>query len=213
VTAIEEIVNQALRGIGFSRMIASIYEGSAAARAALEIYGQTRDEVLRSGEWPFALGSVPLTLLKGPPPPGGYTPLSPWTTLFPPPGYLYEYAYPVDCVELLAIVPPPSALPVLLPTPMPKRISNDLLPTVGGNPPVAAGPPQRVILTNQTGAVAVYRRRVTNPALWEPGFVTVLVDRLGEKLAASPQLANPDQQRMLSQDSAQAAAIAERHRG
>ena len=213
--AVEDICNQALRAVGYSRMIAWVYEGSVASRVALEIYRQTRDELLRSGEWPFARGPLALTLLKGPPPPGGFTPLLPWSTVYPPPGWLYEYAYPADCLELLAIVPAPSAMPVLLPQAATFRADNDLAPVVStGPPPSAAGPPQRVILTNQVGAVAIYRRRVTNPALWEPGFTASLIERLAAKFADSPQLAaSPELRQALPQEAAATAAMAGAHRG
>ena len=182
--AVEDLINQAARDAGLRFRIADIYEGSPLSRAALEVYGQTRDELLRAEDWPFARGAgVALTLLKGPPPPGGYYPGNPWTAVFPAPPWLYEYAYPSDSLDLLAILKPPGALPQLAPRAQTWRIDNDLTPVVSGNPPAAAGPAQRVILTNVKGALAVYRRRVTNPALWEPGFTATLIAALARKLS------------------------------
>ena len=38
---------------------------------AIEVYGQARDELITLKEWSFSRRTAPLTLLKGPPPPGG----------------------------------------------------------------------------------------------------------------------------------------------
>lgn len=200
VASPEDALNQALRLVGYPKAIGSIYEGTPAARAGLEIYGQTRDELLRAQDWPFASsgGGLALTLLKGPPPPGGYTPSTPWTTAFPLPGWLYEYAYPSDCLELRGVLYPPGAMFVLDPRPAVWRIANDN----------ALNPPQRVILSNVKAAQAVYCRRVTNPTLWEPGFTETLIIALARKLAASPLLAaSADFAKSLPQDMAAAAAI------
>jgi hypothetical protein len=48
---VENICNQALDVIGYARHIGNIYEGSKAARVALDLYVQTRDEVLASQPW------------------------------------------------------------------------------------------------------------------------------------------------------------------
>ncbi len=211
--AVEDIVNQSLRAIGVKKRIAWIYEGSPSARAALEIYGQTRDAVMRAQDWSFARGgSTTLTLLKGPPPNGGYTPGQPWSAIYPPPGFLYEYAYPSDMLELRALMTTPLGMFDLDPRPATWRIDNDLLPVVSGNPLAAAGPAQKVILSNTAGAIAVYRRRVTNPALWEPGFTQLLVDALAKGLAIALQQ-NLQLGQAAAQQEGQTAQIADMHRG
>jgi hypothetical protein len=180
--ALEDVVNQALVDIGYAgKLIGDIYEGSMAARTALEIYNQTRDEILDAGEWPFARrANVALTLLKGPPPPGGYNPMQPWTVRFPPPGWLYEYAYPDDCLDLRAIIPPPTVMFDLDPVPALWRIDDDdSLVNRDGQ----AVPEAKVILTNTKNALAIYEGQITDPQFWEPGFVATLVKRMGEKLS------------------------------
>lgn len=180
-SSVEDLCNQALVEIGYPTRISSINEGSPAAIAALEIYSQTRDELLDEGRWPLARrANIPLALLKGPPPAGGYNPGQPWSATYPPPGYLYEYLYPADCITLRAIVPPPSTMFVLDPKPAVWRVDNDnsLVDQNG-----AAAPQQKVILTNIKDALAVYTGRVTDPSLWEPGFTISLVKRLAQKLA------------------------------
>jgi hypothetical protein len=192
-TTVEAVCNQALKGIGARERIADMYEGSAVSIVAIELYGQARDELLRSKDWAFASANgIPLTLLKGPPPPGGYNPAAPWTPLYPPPGYLYEYAYPGDCLDLRAIQFPAGMLPVLDPRSATWRVVNDLTPVIVSVPGLtvrdAIGPPAKVVLTNVAKALCTYRRQVINPQLWEPGFVKALVASLEEKFA--PSVAN-----------------------
>jgi hypothetical protein len=180
---IVDILNQGLRSGGVPLRIADYYEGSEAAKTALEIYGQSRDELIRTTDWSFSRGVLALTLLKGPPPDGGFNPIQPWSTIYPPPGFLYEYAYPGDCLDLRAIIAPPGGMPDLDPLPALFRVDNDAVPVVSGSPPVASGPPAKVILCNMTNAIGVYRRQVTDVTQWEPGFTASLIEILGKKFA------------------------------
>lgn len=184
-TSVEQIVNQALMAARRTRRIADIFEGSEEAKVAIELYGQARDELIDAQDWAFVRrANIPLTLLKGAPPDGGYNPVQPWSNVYPAPGFLFEYVYPDDCIDLRAIIAPPiGSMPDLDPLPELWRIDNDQFPTVSGTPPVASGPQQKVILCNVAGAMAVYRAQVTDPNLWEPGFVAALVASLGKKFA------------------------------
>lgn len=184
-SSVEQIVNQGLMGARSTRRIATIYEGSEQAKIALELYGQARDELLDAKDWSFSRRTAPLTLLKGPPPNGGYDPLNPWSNLYPAPGFLYEYAYPTDAVDLRAIIPMPGAMPDLDPRPAVWRVDNDPTPIVSGDPPTAAGPEAKVIFCNVTNAMGVYRSRVTNPAVFDPGFTAALVALLAERFAVA----------------------------
>ncbi len=182
---IADIWNQALRAGGVQKRIGEPYDGSEAAKIGLELYIQARDELIGAHDWAFSRrANVPLTLLKGPPPNGGYNPIQPWSAVYPAPGFLFEYSYPADCVDLRAIIAPPvGAMPDGDPLPELWRLDNDPTPTVSGNPPVAAGPPQKVILCNVVNAMAVYRAQVTDPNSWETGFTAALVASLGKKFA------------------------------
>lgn len=180
----EQIINQALIDAGRTRRIADIYDGSEEAVVAIELYGQARDELLRTTDWSFSRRILALTLLKGPPPDGGYSLTQQWSTIYPYPGFLYEYSYPSDCLDIRAIIAPPSTMPDLDPLPALWRIDNDPVPVVSlGPPPTAAGPPAKVILCNQTNAMAVYRASVTDPSTWEPLFTASLVASLAKKFA------------------------------
>lgn len=184
-TEAADIINQGFRAGGVPLRIGELYEGSEAAKTALEVYGQARDELLRIKDWSFSRRVVSLALLKGPPPAGGYNPLQPWSTIYPEPGFLYEYSYPGDCIDLRAIVAPPGPMPDLDPLPALWRVDNDPTPIVSGSPPAASGPPAKVILCNMTDALAVYRAQITDPTTWEPGFISALVALLGEKFAVA----------------------------
>ena len=163
---------------GIRRRIGDIYEGSEASIVALEKYGQTRDELLRMQDWSFSRRTVSLTLLKGPPPGGGYSQIQPWTTLYPLPGFLYEYSYPSDCLDVRAIMVPPGLMPDGDPVPQLFRIDNDPVPNVVDN--VASGPPAKVILCNASYALAVYRAQITDMTTWEPLFTKTLVANLAK---------------------------------
>jgi hypothetical protein len=181
--AIEDIANMAARAGGVQKRIGEIYEGSELSKVALELWQQTRQELLQFKDWYFnRRANIALTLLKGPPPDGGYNPIQPWNNTYPAPGYLYEYAYPADCLELRAIIPMPIGfMPDSDPLPSQWRVDDDQLPNVVDG--VATGPEAKVILTNTTNAMAVYRADVTNVTLWEPNFVAAFVASLGKKFA------------------------------
>lgn len=207
-TSVEQLCNQALVRIGYTRRIGNIYEGTLAARAALDVFGQTRDYLIREADWDFARrANVALTLLKGPPPIGGYGPWQPWTPAYPPPGWGFEYAYPSDCLQFAAIVPPPTLYPILVPRAANWRVDDDSFSATG-----AAVPPYKVILANMPSALCVYRARITNPALWTADFVETFVDALAEALV--PHLAGNLQLKQAEQQTAVAVgAAAKRRRG
>lgn len=87
--AIETICNEALDLIGYKRHIGNIYEGTLAARVALNAWAETRDEILIMQPWYFARTYKPLVSSDLPP-------QSPWR---------FEYIYPDDCVKLLMVKP------------------------------------------------------------------------------------------------------------
>jgi hypothetical protein len=92
-SSVEDILNQALGRIGNETPIGYIWEGSKASRRGLEIYGQTRDALLRGKDWTFAKrlsAGVPAAAPQ------------PWP---------YAYAYPGDCLRIRNVMAPlPSQL-------------------------------------------------------------------------------------------------------
>ncbi len=171
-TSMEDLTNQVLVEIGYSPAIQDIYEGSRASRVALEVFGQTRDELLDAHDWPFARRTAVLKLLKGPPPAGGYNSGQLWSPAFPKPGWLYEYLYPADCLEFHAAIPPPGPMFDLDPQPAVWRIDND----------DSFDPPEKVLLCNVKDALGVFTAQVVDISTWEPGFISVLVKALKAKL-------------------------------
>ena len=173
-----DIANIALRRIGYKLRIGSLLDGSEAARKILDFYGQTRDSLLRSGDWGFAQRSAALTLLKQAPP-GGYGGL-PWTSAYPILPYLFEYTYPDDCLRVLSVKRTPIFVPSFDPQPNVFSVDNDNSYT----------PAVKVLLCNVPQAILCYTGRVVDPTQWEADFAEALIDDLAKTLAAS--FASPD---------------------
>jgi hypothetical protein len=169
VSSVVEVCNLALDRIGYPEAIGDIYEGTLAAQIALRDYAQTRDDQLRLLRPPFARRDVMLVLLKTAPP-GGYV-LNPWTPAYPPPPWIYEYAYPVDCLDLRAVRETPMVMPSFLPTAKLFTIAND----------ASLVPAAKVVLTNVASAIAVYTAQVVDMTTWEATFVEAMVAALGRR--------------------------------
>jgi hypothetical protein len=170
-----DVVNASLGRIGIKRDIGSLFDGSESSSAALRIYGQTRDELLRNFEWGFAERNIVLTLLKTAPV-FGYSAATPWSTAYPPLPWIYEYTYPADMLKLRALRPG-KVIPEYDPVAVEFRIVNDSGYT----------PARRVILTNLASAICVYTGQVTDPTTWDAGFTEAMIAALARRLA--PELA------------------------
>ena len=189
-----DILNVALAQIGYKDRIASLFEGSKAAKNALDLYAQTRDELLRLGEWPFAQRDVAGTLIKSAPV-GGYLPTTPWSNTYPPLPWLFEYGYMSDCIKVRAVKPAPILVPNFSPQPNLFAVAND------SN--------QRVILSNLGPIVVItYVGQVTNPTDMPPDFLEAFIASLGRRLA--PVLTTMDEAKMAAQVEQVETAIAER---
>lgn len=152
-TSVEQIINLAFDRIGWPEYIGNIFEGTKQARVALDAYGQTRDEILRSFDWGFA-EKIDVAVLTG-----NVAPF-PWTV---------EYAYPADCLKLRNMFGAVYTADQNDPRP--------LLWTVGS---IAAA---KVIWSKTASATLVYTKQAINPTLWEPLFVDALVDALAKRMA------------------------------
>lgn len=212
VTSVADVVNLALVRMGYPNVIGSIYEGSKAANAALAVYGQTRDEVMRGFEFGFTERSEVLTLLKQAPD-TGYVPPATWSNLYPPVPYQYEYAYPLDAIRIRTV----KLAPLFLFNPDPQAqlwgLYSDPAPivTMVDHVLVAGGPAQKTIVCNLEAPICVYTARVTNPANWEPGFIEAFAAALARRLA--PALGGPEAVKALAQDEAVSEVRAERIQG
>lgn len=181
------ICNRALQAMGTRTQIASLTEASVEARNCNLIYADTRDEVLSMAHWNFAKKTDYLSLLKqAPGTPGGVATSSQWSTAYPAPPWLYEYAVPVDSVGIRSIVQQPINAYVGTPFTSNGQSSYPYLVGSGARFEVAtdeiASQQQNVILTNQYQAIGIYTKQITNAGLFSPLFVEALVQALAAKL-------------------------------
>lgn len=173
----EDVINDALVRAGWKKRIGSILEGSDAAKAALDIYGQTRDALLRKFEWGFAERNSALSLQKIAPV-GGYNPPLVWSSAYPPLPWIYQYGYPADCLEIRSLRTTDIFIPNFNPQAVNYRIANDNSVT----------PSNKIVLCNIANAICVYTAQVTDPLIWDASFTEALVADLAVKIA--PVLAN-----------------------
>jgi hypothetical protein len=201
ITSPADMLNLSLARIGKKEFIGNLFEGSEAARVALRIYSETRDEMLRAFDWGFAERNANLTLLKFAPA-GGYFPPNAWNPANnPPPPWAFEYVYPSDCLKIRSVKPVPLFVQNFDPQPNVFAIQND-------NTFV---PAQKVILCNVPSAMMVYTGQVTDPQTWEADFIDAFAGKLGLRLA--PALANMDAAKFEASDAAQSTATAEMEQG
>lgn len=141
---VADVINLALTRIGYRLRIANLYDGSEASQSALNIYGQTRDDLLRDGEWQFCQRNTVPTLLREAPP-GGYWPGAAWNSATNPPlPWLYAYEYPSDCLKVRILKASSGALVNMSPLPTQYTISNvqdtvSTLATLAINSPGTSG--------------------------------------------------------------------------
>ncbi len=165
-----DVINLALVRLGHTRTIGSLFEGSEEAKAALELYGQTRDNMLRDETWEFSKRQTAPTLLKQAPP-SGYVGVA-WNPAYPPLPWFFEYAYPADCLRVWSVRPPPIQVPNFDPQHYIFGIENDN----------SYNPAQKVICCNVASAVVTYAGRVTDPTTWEPDFTEALATAMAKRL-------------------------------
>lgn len=165
-----DVVNMALVRIGYALRVADLYDGSAAATKALDIYSQTRDDLMRDGEWDFCRRDLTATLLKSAPANFFDTPYDPAT--MPPLPFRFEYEYPGDCLKVRRMRPPPGFMFNPSPQPTLFQIANDGYYT----------PAKRVVLCNVPGAIMTYAGQVTDPATMPPDFIEAFASELGIRL-------------------------------
>lgn len=200
VTSPADVVNLALQRIGYKGRVGNLYDGSTAANDALDIYAQTRDELLRQEDWGFCERNVALTLLKQAP--AAYIPPTAWDPAqYPPPPWLYQYGYPGDCLKVRAVKGVPLFVPNFDPQPNLWSIANDN----------AFAPPRKVILCNVPAAVLTYSGQVLDPASWEADFVEAFAAALGRRLA--PALVSLETAKLLVADEAAAKQLAAMEQG
>jgi hypothetical protein len=155
-----DVINLSLVMLGHPGRVGNLYDGSMPAKKALDIYAETRDEVLRVKDWAFALRQV-----------AGVT-TSPLTTVS---GWAYSWNYPSDCLRVRSVAPLTIAAADYDPQPVLWTIFNDQ----------TQSPPTKVILSQITPVKINYVGQITDMTTWEPLFVNALVQALCAKLGPS----------------------------
>lgn len=177
-----DVCNIALQQIGAQSSISSVNpsDGSTEGNACTLFYTPMMQGLSRAAHWNFARKQANLTLLRAAVINGEVSPDP------PPTPWLYEYAYPQDCLAARFI------LPYLNPaqgTAIPFTTSQAVVPLWANSPAIpfvvssdkdTQGNPIRVILCNASQPVLVYTADYTNqPNLWDPHFYLAATSYLG----------------------------------
>jgi hypothetical protein len=179
ITTYEDIVNAALAKLKAPIRVGKLTEGSVPAKIALDTIGQTRDQMLREGNWGFARRDVAMTVLKSAPA-GGYI-VTAWDPVtYPPIPWKYAYEYPADCLKVRAVKAQPTFLPDFDPAPVVFDTPN----TQWQQAPPPADPVEvKCVACNVPSAILTYTGQILDPVLWEPGFVEAMISAMADVLA------------------------------
>lgn len=160
--------------IGHEVTIGDPQEGTAEARVALLHYTDTLDWLLMQKDWDFARQAATLGAPLKTAPPGGYG-LTPWnSTSNPPPPWIFEYSYPVNCIWVRSVRPTPIVIPSF--TPHFNNFVNAYDAQLN----------QKVVLTNLTNAQVVFTAQVADPNEWQNNmFLEEFVKQLALRLKAA----------------------------
>jgi hypothetical protein len=196
MTTSVDIVNRALSAVAARSTIANFdLEQSKEAKEARLLYGPTRDALLRAAPWDFCKRVEYLTLLKAAPgTPENTSTATTWDpATMPAPPWLYEYAYPSDCVFVRYVAPPPQTLTDALTPPIfsVAAYSPQVVPRIQpsrfmiGSGKDSLGNQTTIINTNVQTATCCYNVRVTVEDLWDPSFQEAMVQALAARFAMS----------------------------
>jgi hypothetical protein len=181
-----DVANLALAHAGARSTIASMTEASTEASICTRFFEAARDETLSAAWWTFARATVVLTLLKSAPGTPEFQGVvsNIWNAAYPAPPWLYEYAYPADCLKARYIIPIDVSLQLTIPifsVPLEQGVlvNGAAVRFVTAQDLDDTGNQIKVVLTNQPQAVLVYTRQTTDPTLWGPSFVMALSLVLG----------------------------------
>jgi len=189
MTSVVDICNRALQKIGAQASVSSINpsDGSTEANACSILYTSTVQALSRSAHWNFARKQIALTQLKA-------AVINGVVSTNPPPiPWLYEYAYPSDCLKARFIIPNISVgdgQPVIPFTTgmvaVPLWQNTPSVPFVVGTDVDAQNNTIRCIFSNSPQAVLVYTADYTQlPDLWDPSFSIAADAYLGAWLVNS----------------------------
>lgn len=171
-------------------------DGSAEANAISTLWTPTFEALGRAAHWNVLGKQATLGLLAA----AQGTPENPnGTTLpVPPTPWLYQYAYPSDCLDIRYVVPSlPSNAGGSTPSTTINNAAGAWIPNGGQIPylvqtaSTVSNTPVLVILTNQDQAQVVYTVNQPNPAAWDSLFQAAMVASLGAYLVPALSLSLP----------------------
>jgi len=177
-----DICNRALQEIGAQATISTINpsDGSTEGNACSILYTPKIQALHRSAHWNFARKQLALTQLKAQIVNGVVS------TNPPPVPWLYEYAYPEDCLKARFLIPLNliDGQPVIPFTTganvAPIFLRSEAAPFVVGTDLDSTKNTIRVILTNVPAAILVYTADFSQlPDLWDPHFANAADAYLG----------------------------------
>lgn len=144
MTSVLDIANRALLSIGEQRVISSLSQDSAEARAINMVIDDLRQDLLRMAPWSCALKTANLVYITSSPgtPENTSAATSLWQPGQPPPPWAYEYQYPADCVRACWII---QATQTGFASGVPITTA-----VTGGAPSFWQGPPVRFVVQTDT---------------------------------------------------------------
>lgn len=168
------ICNLALSAVGSRSSIAALSEGSVEANSCGLHYTPALEAVLQAAHWNFARKQGTAALLKDGTVVGGTPPPAPW---------LYEYAYPADCLQIRYVLPQLASAQGVVPGTVPTQaVATAPVYFILSSDTDAGGNDTNVILTNQPQAILVYTKRITNPNLFDAVFVDAFAYYLASRI-------------------------------
>jgi hypothetical protein len=156
------LANLALRRVGSKRTISALTDDSQEAQVCNDLYAHSRDTVLDTCPWPFAMRYADLVLVEE-------SPSTDWA---------YSYRYPTECLKIRRILSSLNAHPV--------RWNNDWRTwTINPQIPFEIGSDTQGILiyTNQQDAQVQYTCRFTDASFFTPLFADCVAWRLAADIA------------------------------
>lgn len=178
MTAPVDVINIALAEIGTQSSISSFNDPGSEGQTARLFYNPKLEALSRAAHWNCLRNQGALTQLKA-------VVIDGEASDDPPPRpWLYEYAYPEDCLKARYILPYWNTLDEGVPF----TTAQAQVPSLWQGPPVkyqvaldtVSGTRRRVILTDMPQAILVYtQRNLTNPDLWDPHFLAAATGTLG----------------------------------
>lgn len=193
-SSIISLGNRALLMIGARAQVASLTEGSTESDAISVLYQPTFEQLARTAPWDCLRQQAGLSLIAAA---QGTPENQDGTTLpLPPVPWLYQYAYPSNCLQIRFILPPfTNSTPTgTVPISTSMIGAGAWVPGVGQIPYAVAystdtnNNPIETVLTNQTQALAVYTVNQSNPVIFDSLFEQALVASLAAYLVPALSL-------------------------